>query len=167
MSHLSLPSRLTSSHTAPRIQTTTPRHRQEFWQVRLMLRLIVMAPLLSGLMMSLSLTYIHITSQTFTVSSLPGGFMSVLIRSFIICVIRTGEVLLNGQTSHDRNTSHTFLELKVLCSCSRRSIIQCNMHNQYSGLFTCIMDYLHVLYMTHDVDLCTMCNFHGVYLRVL
>jgi hypothetical protein len=79
MSDLSLPSQLTSLHTASRMQTTAPRHRQEFWQVRLMLQLIFLAPLLSGLMMSLYLAHIHITSQTFTVSNLPSGFMSGLI----------------------------------------------------------------------------------------
>jgi hypothetical protein len=59
MSDLSLPSRLTNSHNAHRIQTMAPRHRQEFRQVRPMLRLIVLAPLLSGLMMQLSLTHTY------------------------------------------------------------------------------------------------------------
>jgi hypothetical protein len=144
MSDLSLPSRLTNSHTASMIQITVPRHHQEFRQVRLMPRLIVLVPLLNGLMMSLSLTHIHITYQAFTVSSLPSGFTSRLIQSFITYVIRTDETLLNGQTSHDRNTRHTFLEPNVLCLCPWRSIMQCNIHNQYSDLFTCIMNYLHV-----------------------
>jgi hypothetical protein len=122
-----------------------------------MLRLIVLAPLLSGLMMSLSLTHIHITSQTFTVSSLPCGFMSRLIWSFITCVTRTSETLLNGSTSHGRNTRHTFLEPKILCSCPWRSIMQCSMHNQCSGLFTCIMKYLHVLCMTLMMWICVLC----------
>jgi hypothetical protein len=46
-------------------------------------------------MISPYLTYIHIISQTFTVSNLPGGFMTRLIQSCIICVTRTGKVLLN------------------------------------------------------------------------
>jgi hypothetical protein len=47
--------------------------------------------------------------------------------------------------------------------------MQCSMCNHCSGLFTCIMDYLHVLYMydSHGVDLCTMCDSHSVYLRLL
>jgi hypothetical protein len=45
--------------------------------------------------------------------------------------------------------------------------MQCSMRNQCSGLFTRIMDYLHVLYDSHGVDLCTMYDSHGVYLRVL
>jgi hypothetical protein len=87
------------------------RHRQEFQQVRLMLRLIVLV--LSGLMMYMSLTHIHITSQTFTISSPLGGFMSWFIQSFITCVNRTVETMLNRPTSHSRNTRHTFLEPKV------------------------------------------------------
>jgi hypothetical protein len=145
MSDLSLPSRLTNSHTAHRIQTTSHRHRQEFCQVRSMLWLIVLAPLLSGLMMFLSLAHIHITSQTFTVNSPLGGFMSELIRSFITCVTMTGETLLNGPTSHGRNTRHTFFEPKVLYSYPRRSIMQCRMRDQCSDLFICIIDYLYVL----------------------
>jgi hypothetical protein len=129
MGDLSLPSWLTSSHTAHRMQTTAPRHRQEFRQVRPMFQLIVLAPLLCGLVMSMSLAHIHITSQTFTVSSLPGGFMSGLIQSFITCVTKTSKTLLNGPTSHGRNTRHTFFEPKVLCSCPRRSIMQCSMRN--------------------------------------
>jgi hypothetical protein len=62
MSNLSLPSRLTNSHIAPRIKITAVRHRQEFPHVRRMLQLIVLAPLLGGLMMSLSLAHINITS---------------------------------------------------------------------------------------------------------
>jgi hypothetical protein len=71
--------------------------------------------------------------------------MSGLIRSYITCVIRTDKALLNGSTSHDRNIRHIFFEPKVLCSCSRRSIMQYSMHNQYSDLFTRIMNYLYVL----------------------
>jgi hypothetical protein len=111
--------------------------------------------------MSLSLTHIHITSQIFTVSSLPDGFKSGLIQSFITCVTRTDEALLNGPTSYDKNTSHTFFEPKLLCSGPRRSIIQYSMHNQCSGLFICIM------YASHGVDLCTMYDSHGVYLCIL
>jgi hypothetical protein len=70
--------------------------------VRLMLRLIILTPLLSGLMMSPYLTHIHITSQTFTVSNLSDRFMSGLIRSFITCVTRIAEALMNGPTSHGR-----------------------------------------------------------------
>jgi hypothetical protein len=55
MSNLSLPSRLTNSHIAPRIKIMAVRHHQEFPHERRMLQLIVLAPLLSGLMMSLSL----------------------------------------------------------------------------------------------------------------
>jgi hypothetical protein len=88
MSDLSLPSWLTNSYTAHRIQTMAPRHRQEFHQVRPMPRLIVLTHPLNGLMMSLYLAHIHITSQTFTLSNLPGGFMSGLIQSFITCVTR-------------------------------------------------------------------------------
>jgi hypothetical protein len=42
--------------------------------------------------------------------------------------------------------------------------MQCSMHNQCSGLFTCIMDYVHDF---HDVYLYTMCDSHVVYLYVL
>jgi hypothetical protein len=133
MNNLSLPSRLTNSHTAPRIETTAPQHHQEFPHVRQMLRLIVLAPLLMGLMMSLSLAHIHITSQTFRVSRLPGGFMSGLIQCFITCVIRTGEALQNGHASHNRNIRPTFFETKVLCSYRRISIMQYRMRSQYSG----------------------------------
>jgi hypothetical protein len=41
------------------------------------------------------------------------------------------------------------------------------MRNQCCSLFTCIIDYLHVLCMTHGVDLYTMYDLHGVYLHVL
>jgi hypothetical protein len=157
MSNLSLPSQLTNSRTAHRIQTMAPRHRQEFRQVRPMLRLIVLAPLLSGWMMSLYLAHIHIVSRTFTVSNLPGGFMTGLIWSFITCVTRTSDALLNGPTSHGRNTRHTFFEPKVLCLCPQMSIMQCSMRNQYSGLFTCIIDYLYVLCMTLMVWICVLC----------
>jgi hypothetical protein len=122
-----------------------------------MLRWIVLAHLLSRLMISPYLAHIHITSQTFTVSSLPSGFTSGLIRSCITCVIRTDKALLNGQTSHGRNIRHIFFEPKVLCSYRRRSIMQCNMCNQCSGLFTCIMDYLHVLCMILMVLSCVLC----------
>jgi hypothetical protein len=85
-----------------------------------MLRLIVLVHLLSGLMMSPYLAHIHITSQTFTVSNLPGGFMSGLIRSCIICVTKTGETLLNGPTSHSKNIRHIFFKPKVLFSCPQK-----------------------------------------------
>jgi hypothetical protein len=35
--------------------------------------------------------------------------------------------------------------------------MQCSMHNQCSGLFTCIMDYVHVLRMTFIVCICVLC----------
>jgi hypothetical protein len=133
MSNLSLPSRLTNSHIAPRIKITAARHRQEFPYIRRMLRLIVLAPLLTGLMMSLSLAHINITSQTFRVNRLPDEFMSGLSLNFIICVIRTGNALLNGSTSHGRSTRPTFFEPNVLCSCPRMSIMQCRTHSQCSG----------------------------------
>jgi hypothetical protein len=112
-----------------------------------MLRWIVLAHLLSGLMISPYLAHIHITSQAFTVNNLPGWFTSGLIRSCITCVTRTDKSLLNGPTSYDRNIRHIFFESKVLCSCRWRSIMQCSMRNQCSGLFTCIIDYLHLLCM--------------------
>jgi hypothetical protein len=127
-----LPSRLTNSHIAPRIKITAARHRQEFPHIRRILRLIVLT-LLTGLMISLSLAHINITSQTFRVSRLPGGFMSGLSLNFITCVTRTGKALLNGPTSHGRNTRPTFFEPKVLCSCPRTSIMQCRMRSQCSG----------------------------------
>jgi hypothetical protein len=122
-----------------------------------MLRWIVLAHLLSGLMIFPYLAHIHITSQTFTVSNLPGGFMSGLIRSCIICVISTNKAVLNGPTSHGRNLRHIFFKPKVLCLCRRRSIMQCSMHNQCSDLFTCIMNYLHVLCMIFMVLSCVLC----------
>jgi hypothetical protein len=122
-----------------------------------MLRWIVLSHLLSALMISPYLAHIHITSQTFTVSNLPNGFTSGLIRSCIICVTRTCKALLNGPTSHGRNIRHIFFEPKVLCSCRRRSIMQCSMRNQCSDLFTCIMDYLHVLCMILMVLSCVLC----------
>jgi hypothetical protein len=70
MSNPSLPSRLTNSHTAPRIMIMTVWHRQEFPHIWWMFQLIVLAPLLNGLIMSLSLPHINITSQTFRVSRL-------------------------------------------------------------------------------------------------
>jgi hypothetical protein len=110
-----------------------------------MLRWIVLAHLLSGLVIFSYLAHIHITSQTFTVSNLPGGFTSGLIRSCITCVSRTGKPLLNGSTSHGRNIRHIFFEPNVLYSCRRGSIMQYSMCNQYNGLFICIMNYLYVL----------------------
>jgi hypothetical protein len=110
-----------------------------------MLRWIVLAPLLSGLMIFSYLAHIHITSQTFTVSNLPGGFTSGLIRSCITCVTKTDKSLLNGPTSLGRNIRHIFFEPNVLYSCRRGSIMQYSMRNQYNGFFTCIIDYLHVL----------------------
>jgi hypothetical protein len=107
-------------------------------------------------MISPYLTHIHITSQIFTVSNLSGGFTSGLIRSCITCVTRTGKALLNGPTSHVRNIRHIFFEPKVLCSCRRRSIMQCSIHNQCSGLFTCIMNYLYVLCMIFMVLSCVL-----------
>jgi hypothetical protein len=121
------------SHIAPRIKITVVRHRQEFPHIRRMLWLIVLAPLLTGLMMSLSLAHINITSQTFRVSRLPGGFMSELSPNFITCVTRTGKALLNGPTSHGRNTMPTFFKPNVLYSYPRMSIMQCIMRNQCSG----------------------------------
>jgi hypothetical protein len=115
------------------------------------------AHLLSGLMISPYLVHIHITSQTFTVSNLPDGFMSGLIRSCITCVTRTGKALMNRPTSHGRNIRHIFFKPKVLCSCRWRSIMQCSMRNQCSGLFTCIMDYLDVLCMILMVLSCVLC----------
>jgi hypothetical protein len=122
-----------------------------------MLQLIVLAHLLSGLMISPYLAHIYITSQTFTVSNLHSEFTSWLIQRCIICVTRTGKALLNEPTSHDRNIRHIFFEPKVLCSCQWMSIMQCNMHNQYSGLFTCIMNYLYVLCMIFMVLSCVLC----------
>jgi hypothetical protein len=131
-----------------------------------MLWLIVLAHLLSGLMMSPYLAHIHITSQTFIVINLPGGFMSRLIQSCITCVIRTGETLLNGPTSYDRNIRNIFFKPKVLCSCPWRSIMQCSMRNQYSDLFTYIMDYLHVLYMILMILNCVLCMTLMVFIYV-
>jgi hypothetical protein len=37
------------------------------------------------------------------------------------------------------------------------------MRNQCSDLFTYIMDYLYVLCMTHDIDLCTIYNSHDIF----
>jgi hypothetical protein len=116
--------------------------------------------------MSPYLTYIHITSQTFTFSNLPGGFMSELIQNYITCVTRTDEALLNGPTSHDKNTKRIFFESKVLCSCLRRNIMQCSMHKQYSGLFTCIMDCLHILCMILMVWICVLCMTLVVFIYV-
>jgi hypothetical protein len=121
-----------------------------------MLRWIVLAHLLSGLMISPYLTHIHITSQTFTVNNLPDGFTSGLIRSCITCVTRTGKILLNGSTSRSRNIRHIFFAPKVLCSCRRRSIMQCNMYNQCSDLFTCLINYLHVLCMIFMILSCVL-----------
>jgi hypothetical protein len=104
---------------------------------------------------------IHIISQTFAVSNLPSGFMSGLIQSFIICITKTDKALLNGLTSHGRNTRHTFFEPKALCSCRRRSIMYCSMHSQYSGLFTCTM------YDSHGVYLCTTYDSLDVYIHIL
>jgi hypothetical protein len=112
-----------------------------------MLRLIVLYHLLSGLMISPYMSHIHITSQIFTVSNLPGGFRSEMIQSCIACVTKTDKALLNESNSHDRNIRHIFFEPKILRSCRQMSIMQCNMRNQYSDLFICIMDYLHVLCM--------------------
>jgi hypothetical protein len=122
-----------------------------------MLRWIVLAHLLSGPMISPYLAHRHITSQTFTVSNLPSGFTSGLIQRCITCVTKTGKALLNGPTSHGRNIRHIFFEPKVLCSCRQRSIMQCNMHNQCSVLFTCIMNYLHVLCMIFMVLSFVLC----------
>jgi hypothetical protein len=131
-----------------------------------MLQWIVLAHLLSGLMISPYLAHIHITSQTFTVSNLLGGFTNMLIRSCITCVIRTGKALLNEPTSHDRNIRHIFFEPKVLCSCQRRGIMQCSMRNQCSGLFTCIIDYLYVLCMILMVLSCVLCMTLMVFIYV-
>jgi hypothetical protein len=107
--------------------------------------------------MYLSLAHIHITSYTFTVSSLSSRFMSRLIQSFITYVTRIGEALLNGPTSHDRNTRHTSFEPKGLYLCPQRSIMQYRMRNQCSDLFTCIMDYLHILCATLMVYIYVLC----------
>jgi hypothetical protein len=123
MSNLYLPSRLINSHIAPRIKITAVRYRQEFPHIWRILWLIVLAPLLTGLMMYLSLALINITSQTFRVSRLPGGFMSGLSPNFITYVTRTGKSLLNGSTSHGMNTRSTFFKPKVLCSCPQTSIM--------------------------------------------
>jgi hypothetical protein len=131
-----------------------------------MLRWIVLAHLLSGLMISSYLAHIHITSQTFIVSNLPGGFTSGLIRICITCVTRTDKTLLNGSTSHGRNIRHIFFEPKVLCSCRRRSIMQYNMRNQYSGLFICILDYLYVLCMILMILSCVLCMTLMVFIYV-
>jgi hypothetical protein len=131
-----------------------------------MLWWIVLTLLFSGLMISPYLAHIHITSQTFTVSNLPGGFTSGLIRSCITCVIRTGKTLLNGPTSHGMNIRHIFFEPKVLCLCRWMSIMQYSMCNQYSDLFTCIMDYLHVLCMIHMVLSCALCMTLKVFIYV-
>jgi hypothetical protein len=131
-----------------------------------MLQWIVLAHLLSGLIISPYLTHIHITSQTFTISNLTGGFTSVLIWNCITCVNRTGKTLLNESTLYGRNIRHIFFKPKVLCSCQRMSIIQCSMHNQCSGLFICIMDYLHVLYMILMVLSCVICMTLMVFIYV-
>jgi hypothetical protein len=130
-----------------------------------MLRWIVLTHLLSGLMISPFLTHIHIISQTFTVSNLPSGFMSGLIQSCITCVTRTDESLLNGLTLHGTDIRHIFFEPKAY-SCRWRSIMQCGMHNQYSGLFTCIMDYLYVLCMILMVLSCVLCMTLMVFIYV-
>jgi hypothetical protein len=129
LSNLSLPSQVTNSHIAPRIKVTAARHRQEFSHIRRMLRLIVLAHLLSGLMMSLSLAHMNITFQIFRVSRLPSEFMSGLSMNFITCITRTDKTLPNGLTSHGRNTRPTYFEHNILCSCPQTSIIQCRMHN--------------------------------------
>jgi hypothetical protein len=108
-------------------------------------------------MISPYLTHIHITSQTFTVKHLSGGFTNELIRSCITCVIRTGKAQLNGPISHSRNIRHIFFEPNVLCSCRRGSIMQCSMRNQCSGLFICIMNYLFVLCIILIVLSCVLC----------
>jgi hypothetical protein len=117
-------------------------------------------------MISPYLTHIHIASQTFTVSNLSGGFMSGLIRSCITCVTSTGKALLNGPTSHGRNIRHIFFESKVLCSCRQRSIMQYNMHNQCSGLFIFIMNYLHVVCMILMVLSCVPCMIFMMFIYV-
>jgi hypothetical protein len=131
-----------------------------------MLWWIVLAHLLSGLMISPYLAHIHITSQIFTVNNLPDEFMSGLIRSCITCVTRTYKALLNGSTSHGRNIKHIFFEPKVLCSCRQMSVMQCSMRNQCSGLFTCIMNYLHVLCMIFMVLSCVLCMTLMVFIYV-
>jgi hypothetical protein len=117
-------------------------------------------------MISPYLAHIHITSQTFTVSTLPDGFTSGLIQSCITCVTRTDKALLNGPTSHGKNIRHIFFEPKVLCSCQWRSIMQCSMHNQCSGLFTCIIDFLYVLCTILMVLSCVLCMTLMVFIYV-
>jgi hypothetical protein len=92
--------------------------------------------------------------------------MSGLIQSCITCVTRTGKTLLNRPTSHDRNIRHIFFKPKVLCSWQPRSIIQCRMRNQCSGLFIYIMDYLHVLCMILMVLSCVLCMTLMVFIYV-
>jgi hypothetical protein len=108
-------------------------------------------------MISSYLTYIYIISQTFTIINLLSGFTSGLIQSCIACITRTGKTLLNRSTSYGRNIRHIFFEPKVLCSCQRRSIIQCSIHKQCSDLFTYIMNYLHILCMIFMILSCVLC----------
>jgi hypothetical protein len=106
-------------------------------------------------MISPYLSHIHITSQTFTVSNIPGGFINGLIRSCITSI--TSKTLLNGSTLHGTDIRHIFFKPNMLCSCRRRSIIQCSMCNQCTDLFTYIMNYLHVLiYDSHGLKLSIM-----------
>jgi hypothetical protein len=44
--------------------------------------------------------------------------------------------------------------------------MQCVMHNQYSGLFTCMMDYLHVLCISLMVLSCVLCMTLMVFIYV-
>jgi hypothetical protein len=117
-------------------------------------------------MISPYMTHIHITSQTFTVSNLHGGFTSGLIRICITCVTRTDKALLNGPTSYGRNIRHIFFEPNILCSYRRMSIMQCSMRNQCSGLFICIMDYFYVLCMILMLLSCVLCMTLMVFIYV-
>jgi hypothetical protein len=92
--------------------------------------------------------------------------MSGLIRIYITCVTRTDKALLNGPTSYGRNISHIFFEPNVLCSYRRRSIMQCSIRNQCSGLFTCIMDYFYVLCMILMLLSCVLCMTLMVFIYV-
>jgi hypothetical protein len=79
--------------------------------------------------------------------------MSGLSLNFVTCVIRTGKTLLNGPTSHGRNTKPTFFESRyyahvhkrVLCNaeCAVNIVVDDNHHS----LFSCIMEYLYLVYL--------------------
>jgi hypothetical protein len=93
-------------------------------------------------------------------------FTSGLIQRCIPYVIRTGKILLNVPTSYGRNIRHIFFESKILCSCRRMSIIQYNMCNHCNGLFTCVINYLHVLCMIFMILSCVICMTLMVFIYV-